>query len=165
MKNGCTVTDKELENSISTAGVTTVKVATSYYFRKSLGLSEGCHRKVQRTAVDVFSTSGSSFFVLTRNGAKKANRKKINRSPKCIARSNALALIRRNSSNRSASISNSQSESLAAWLCGPRGNTPTGNSGFPTSSCASCSARSISLSKRWNRRGAGIELNYRYLTA
>lgn len=59
----------------------------------------------------------------------------------------------------------SQSASLGAWLCGPRGNTPTGNSGFPTSSCASCSARSISLSKRWNRRGAGIELNYRYLTA
>lgn len=108
MKNGCTVRLKELENSSPIAGVTTVKVATSYYFRKSLGLSEGCHRKVQRTAIGVFSTSESSFFVLTRNGAKKANRKKINRSPKCIARSNASALI---------------------------------------------------------RRGAGIELNYRYLTA
>lgn len=164
MKNGCTVSLKELENSSPIAGVTTVTSSNLLFFKKAFGLSEGCTRKDQRTAIGVFSTSESSFFVLTRNGAKRENRNKTDRSPKCIA-SKTSALIRRNSSSRSASISNSQSESLAAWSAEPRGNTPTGNSVFPISSCASCLALSTSLSKLWTRRGAGIELNYRYLTA
>lgn len=108
MKNGCTVSLKELENSSPIAGVTTVTSSNLLFFKKAFGLSEGCTRKDQRTAIGVFSTSESSFFVLIRNGAKRENRNKTDRSPKCIARSNALALI---------------------------------------------------------RRGAGIELNYRYLTA
>lgn len=165
MKNGCTVSIKELENSNISSGRYSVKGGNLLLFveKSFIGLPEGCNRKVQRTTTDVFSTSGSPFFVLIRNGAKRENRKNFSRSPKCIA-SKTSALIRRNSSSRSASISNSQSESLAAWLCGPRGNTPTGNSGCQTSSCASCSARSISLSKRWNRRGNN-QKNYRYLTA
>ena len=76
MKNGCTVTDKELENSSFSSGRYSVKGGNLLLFvEKSLGLSEGCNRTVQRTTTDVFSTSGSPFFVLIRNGAKRENRK------------------------------------------------------------------------------------------
>lgn len=75
MKNGCTVSLKERENSSPIAGVTTVTSSNLLFFKKAFGLSEGCTRKDQRTAIGVFSTSESSFFVLTRNGAKRENRK------------------------------------------------------------------------------------------
>ena len=168
MKNGCTVSTKELENSSPIAGVTTVTSSNLLLFvEKSLGLPEGCNRKVQRTTIGVFSTSGSPFFVLIRNGAKRENRNKTDRSRKCISISTASALIRLSSNSKFASISTSRSACPGAWLCGQRGNIPTGNSGFQTSSCASCSARSISLSKRWTRRtGSRINQNdYRYRTA
>lgn len=165
MKNGCTVRLKELENSIAKSGRYYRQSSNLLLFQKAFGLSEDCTRKDQCTTLSVFSTSGSSFFVLTRNGAEKVNIENLLRGFVCITPSTNCPATRRSSSSKFASISISRFACPGAWLCGPRGNTPTGNSVFPISSCASCSARSTSLSKLWTRRGAGIELNYRYLTA
>ena len=76
MKNGCTVRLKELENSSPIAGVTTVKVATSYFSRKHLGFRKAVPARISARLSACFLLPRALFFVLTRNGAKRENRNK-----------------------------------------------------------------------------------------
>lgn len=162
MKNGCTVTDKEIKTPVCIAGATPSRVATSYFSESLWAFGRLYPQGPAHDYARVFDFRRPFFVPSSKSGT--GENQKICIGGKCITPSTNCRATRRSSSSKFASTLTSLSACPGAWRFGPRGNTPTGNKKFQKSSCANFSARSISLSKRWTRRGNN-QKNYRYLTA